>query len=285
MCCIRFSIRGESLCLPPEARSVAGAEGIDDGLGKEWGFAFQQGGRYLLKLENLGAFVVESGYRQVVGFPDEGVPPSRLQEMFFHRVAPWLLQRQEWDTLHGSAVLTNGGVLAFSGPQRRGKSTLARAWSERGGVAYADDAVPFLVRDGAVLAAQLPQRLKLREPSASRFEPYPVAETAVDGREVVHDLESTLRPLRAVYWLEAMAGDARNPVSRLQRVPPAEAFPLLLSEVHYFSLRDPDCNRKMVRNYLTLAQTVPVFRLSFAPDLDLLPAVLDQLAGHQRDLP
>ena len=89
--------------------------------------------------------------------------------------------------------------------------------------------------------------------------------------------EPTLRPLAAIYFLEPMRDGNHGQAARVGRVPAAEGFRLLLSEAHCMSLRDPACNRKMVRNYLSVARLVPVFRLSFASGLDRISTVLDSL--------
>ncbi|MBI3696747.1 MAG: hypothetical protein HY238_18150 [Acidobacteria bacterium] len=221
-----------------------------------------------------------------MGFPDAGVNQVAFREAFFHGVAPWLLQRREWDCLHGSAVLTWGEVMAFCGPAHRGKSTLARAWVDRGAIPYADDAAPFLVQDGVARSARLPQRISLREPAASYFPNVPAPEyDLLPGGEIWYDLEPTLRPLRSVYWLEPMTQAAESAVTVLARIPPVEALPLLLSAAHCMSWKDPGCNRKMVLNYLSLVRLTPVFRLSFVSDLHRLPTVIDRLERHQEQLP
>jgi hypothetical protein len=194
-------------------------------------------------------------------------------------VVPWLLQRQEWDCLHASAVLIPAGVVIFCGPSGCGKSTLARAWSERGAATYADDAVPFLVRDGMAMSARIPQRLRLREPAASHFpiERHDPFSASSASRELTYDLEPSLRPVSSIYWPEPAAGGMGCADPVIERIPAREAFSLLLSEAHCMSLRDPACNRKMIRNYLSLVESVPVFRLRYPLRLDLLPAVLAEL--------
>jgi hypothetical protein len=136
------------------------------------------------------------------------------------------------------------------------------------------------------MAARLPQRPRLHGGAAVLFReslsPGSEDGEASEARECIHDLESTLRPLVATYWLEPHPpGRAKISIEPLRS---SEAFPLVLSEAHFLSLDDLKRNRKMVDNYLALVQSVPVFRLSFEWNLDVLFEVVARLEQHQRRL-
>jgi hypothetical protein len=280
---LRLLIRQERATLPPGPSRYPGFQPWLDPDGQEIGFSLETGSQLWMRLHKVGCFVQEAGRWEVEAFPDPGVGSDRLHEIFFHNVAPLVLQRHAWDCLHASAVLTPGGVVAFCGPSGRGKSTLARAWCERGAVPYGDDAVPFLARRGTVMAARIPQRLRLRGPAASRFREGGQANGKGHDPELASDMESTLRPLRCVYWLEPMSALAQHPTAAITPIPVIESFRLLLGEAHCVSLRDPACNRKMMHNYLSLVRLSRTFRLSFAAGLDLLPSLLDRLERHRHD--
>ncbi len=276
---IKLSVRKIPFDFPSRLKQVVPSDVFRDSRGQEYGLGLRAGDEYFLKIHRVGAFRIERGYSAAIGYPEPSVDLSSFQAAFFHGVAPWLLQRQEWDCLHASAVLIPASVVIFCGPSGCGKSTLARAWSERGAAIYADDAAPFLVRDGVAMSARIPQRLRLREPAASHFpiERHDPFSASSASRELTYDLEPTLRPVSSIYWPEPAAGGMRCADPVIERVPATEAFSLLLSEAHCMSLRDPACNRKMVRNYLSLVRSVPVFRLRYPLRLDLLPAVLAEL--------
>lgn len=282
---IRLSI--ERRCFPHrfDPHESEALETWRDVRGAPLGMGVQRGQEYWLRIHHVGTFIIQPNSVDTTAYPaDPDADLKSFEEAFFHSVAPWILQRQGWDCLHGSAVRVGEEVAAFCGPAERGKSTLARAWCECGAAPYADDAVPFLLKDGAVMAARLPQRLQPREPAASRYQPTPAPDSGsiADGKLVV-DLRPSLRPMVALYWLEG-ATAVNGGVVSIERVAPADAFPLLLTEAHVMSLRDADRNRKMIQNYLALAERVPVFRLSIRRGLHLLPAVLDRLERHQRGL-
>lgn len=280
---LRLLIRQERATPPSSPSEYPGFHRWWDPDGQEVGFSLDAGSQLWMRLYDVGCFVQEAGRSEVEAFPDPGVGTDRLHEIFFHNVAPLVLQRHAWDCLHASAVLTPGGVVAFCGPSGRGKSTLARAWCERGALPYGDDAVPFLVRHGTVMAARIPQRLRLRGPAASRFGEGWQPNGKGQDPELSSDMEATLRPLRCVYWLEPMSALAPHPAAAIAPIPVIESFRLLLGEAHCVSLQDPACNRKMVHNYLSLVRLAQTFRLSFAAGLDLLPSLLDRLEQHQHD--
>jgi hypothetical protein len=281
---LRLLIQEEPFYFAGSSEDHADLERWPDNRGGEYGYGLPQGSEYWMRVHNVGAFVIRNEYRDALGFPDPGISPARFRAAFFHGVAPWLLQRREWDVLHGSAVRTPAGVVVFCGSSDRGKSTLARAWVDRGVVAYADDSVPFVVRNGTALSACLPQELRLRGGAAARF-PNPVAPAWRDatGPEIRCDLEPTLHPIRCIYGLAGLF-DQGAEAARIEPVSQVEALPLMLKAAHCMTLRDPACNRKMVANYLALVRATPIFRLGVIADLDRLPEVLNRLEHHHRSL-
>ena len=50
------------------------------------------------------------------------------------------------------------------------------------------------------------------------------------------------------------------------------------------TLKDSERNRKMVRNYLSLAHRIPIFRLTRQRNLDQMGVALDRLESHLREL-
>jgi hypothetical protein len=280
---ICFSIREDPLLLPEGVECHPTFETWQNADGEEYGFGFEEGTGYWMRFHHLGSYIACPTSSQIVGHPDPGVSREWFEEFFFHFVVPLLLQRQDWDCLHASAVATPRGAVALCGPSGRGKSTLARVWCEQGVAPHADDSVPFAIRDGRVVSARLPQRPRLRGEAALRFPAPPAAEPARSiPAEVILDVETALRPLASVYWLEPMSHASELSKPRVERIPALEAFRLLLGEAQCISLRDPECNRKMVRNYLRLVQLAPVFRLFFRAGLERIPGVLDCVEENER---
>jgi hypothetical protein len=127
----------------------------------------------------------------------------------------------------------------------------------------ADDAVVLGVAGADVLVHPVPFRPKLRHPALEFFH-----DATAPGAEP--SLASTAgltppRPLRAIVVLSQDAGAAAAPTPVV--VPSAAAFSALLRHAHCFDDADPVERRRLVESYLAIAERVPVFRLTYRPDL------------------
>jgi len=275
---IRLSIADQKPLLPPDHGDLPGFERWENNTGGEHGFGFFHGSQFWMRIHHVGDFLVDPGYERVSGFPDGGVSESWFRETFFRLIVPWIIQRREWDCLHGSAVLTDSGVITFCGPSGRGKSTLARAFCEHGAVAYADDAVPFRMRRGRAWASSIPQRLRPRHPAAAVYsESITPGGVRISDTELNYALQETAEPLRAVFWLDPMrpASDLAAPEISLLATP--DAFRRLLTEAHCMTLSDAAANRKMIENYFELVATTPVFQLTFPADLPRIGLTIEMI--------
>ena len=54
-----------------------------------------------------------------------------------------------------------------------------------------------------------------------------------------------------------------------------ESYPLLLQQAHSFTLQIPAFNQQLMRDYLALTASVPVFRLTYRRSFDRMDAILD----------
>lgn len=277
---IQLSIADSRPVLPSDHAELPGFERWENNIGGEHGFGFFHGAQFWMRIHQVGDFLVDPGYERVSGFPEGGVSEAWFRETFFRLIVPWILQRREWDCLHGSAVLTAHGVITFCGPSGRGKSTLARAFCEYGAIAYADDAVPFRMRDGRAWASSIPQRLRPRQPAAAVY-----AKSITPGGVHVGDsglnyaLYETAEPLRAVFWLEPMRAASELVAPKIARLPTPDAFRRLLTEAHCMTLSDPAANRKMVENYFKLVTGTPIYSLTFPADLARISRTIDAVGA------
>jgi hypothetical protein len=277
---IRLSIAGLPPALPCAYSELPGFERWENQSGGEHGFGFFHGSQFWMRIHRVGDFLVAPGYERVSAYPEPGVSGEWLREMFFRLIVPWIIQRREWDCLHGSAVLTDCGVIGFCGPSGRGKSTLARAFCEHGAVAYADDAVPFRMRHGRAWASSIPQRLRPRQPAAAAYpESITPGGAAMDRSELTYALRETAEPLRAVFWLEPMRAASPLAAPDISALAAPEAFRRLLTEAHCMTLRDRAANRKMIENYFELVAATPIYQLAFPADLSRIGRTIEAVGA------
>jgi hypothetical protein len=69
----------------------------------------------------------------------------------------------------------------------------------------------------------------------------------------------------------------------LEPVAPADALDALLQQAYWLTLRDRRRNRRMVEQYMALANAVPAFRLSYPSNVGRVEAILLRLSAHVRD--
>jgi hypothetical protein len=185
--------------------------------------------------------------------------------------------------LHASAVAwsTTGEVIAFTGPSGAGKSTTAYGLSRRPGWSLvADDTLAFEAsgargaepQPSAIALYPLRKQVRLRQPTAEYFG------KSVETQESFEWPDGPLQ-LGAIYVLDSRA-DTIEDVT-ISRLPAAEGYPLLLAQAHALTLNVAAHNQRLMRDYLTLAATAPVFRLSYAKAFASFDAMLDAVEAHR----
>jgi hypothetical protein len=213
----------------------------------------------------LGVFALAVGSRVVRAWPAGHIPRDVFIATFERIVQPVLLQGVGWQTLHASAVSVPAGAIALCGRRGSGKSTIAFALSGHGWTQIADDALLISVRN-EVLVHPLPFTPRLRETAFAHFAG--PGNVLPAGRS---DIQPASVPLRAMFVLQqADRAPSPSPVEALSRV---QAFRELLSHAHSFDETDTRATRQLTDDYLTVAERVPVFRLTYRPGLDQLPGV------------
>ena len=110
--------------------------GQDD---KPWLLLGRQAGGYFLRFPGLADFVVSNDARDIRGYVVPDTPTKTVRHLILDQVMPLLLSRHGRFVLHGSAVSTAQGAIAFIGQTGWGKSTLAASFSEHGMAVLTDD--------------------------------------------------------------------------------------------------------------------------------------------------
>jgi hypothetical protein len=247
----------------------------------EDGEIYATGGRageaYWIEVPGVGTFRLggDDG-DEVAVTPLPNIANAEILENYQRIVLPLLLHARGSELVHASAVVApSGGVVAFAGGTRTGKSTLAYALSLRGHPIWADDAVLFQTGKSAVESIPLPFALRIRQPSARFFDLQ--AGTEAEWRPLFVN-DDAARPLAAMCLLEQMPeGTEASRTVEVELRDPASAFPALLTHSYRFSIKEPRRKREMMSRYLELTAQVPVYDVRFRPGLEGLGEVLDRI--------
>lgn len=244
-----------------------------DDAGAVFARAFADGPRRRIEWPGIGAFEFTGTSPTVLLHGSPSVDRARAHDIFSRIVQPIVLQAQGTETLHASAVVGPRGAVALAGVSGSGKSTLAWALGQRTGFRQiADDAV--VMDSGDTGAARtvvhvwpipyLPRLRRTARESLTRNVP-------PDPPRV--DIPAGRPRLSAVVLLEQ--ADTADPTARPVRLAPPDAFTAVLAHAYCFDEDDRSERERMVRHYLDLAATVPVFRLRYRPDFSALPDLVD----------
>ena len=206
----------------------------------------------------------------VIVWPEAGVPLTTITDTFVRAVQPVLLQSLGWQTLHASAAANERGLTVFCGVSGSGKSTCAYGLRSRGWRQVADDTVVFRVERSCAIAAALPYSVRLRAASREHFRSPADAASA----------PSVDRPLpirRIVLLRQDVHHNAMKP--DVQTLAPAAAFVPLLVHAHCFDGADLAEKARLVEDYLSLCERVPVLAVTYRPGLDRLGGLLDAVTS------
>jgi hypothetical protein len=230
-------------------------------------------GRWL-DCPGLGVFAFDARTTVVRAWPAPGTSRAEVENRFTRTLQPPVLQAMGWQALHASGVAGPDGTAAFCGVSGSGKSTLAYALGQSGFSQTADDGVVIRVGPDGVFAHPVPFAPKLRVAAARHFRPADPAPINATDRQP--------RPLRIIFLVHQDA--RRADTARIERVRSTAAFPALVSHAHCFDPDEPAAARQFATDYLSVAERVPVFSLSYHPDFihlaDVVEAVSAVAAGH-----
>jgi hypothetical protein len=187
--------------------------------------------------------------------------------------------------LHGSAVATTGGAIAFLAPKYHGKSTLALALTRAGARLLTDDVLPVNPQPPARAVPGVHQ-VKLWQDSATHFgvgreQPRP------GSKHLLHDFdESALSnestPLAAIYLLSPMVDDegapAASPVARARMHAVPSALALVRHSIMGSMLSGTEA-QLVIDRATAVAEQVPVYRLDVPAGMERIGDTVEQLLG------
>jgi hypothetical protein len=251
--------------IPPESHAVAS---WSDEHGVAFATAWADGSDRWIDWPGVGRFAFGPGSTTIRVYPLR--PLDEVRDLFDRVLQPVVLQALGRQALHGSAVLGTGGVLAFCGCGRSGKSTLAYALGAHGFQQIADDAVLIDSIGIGVSVRALPFVPQLREASRRHFGQAHTCASSPPHRDL------PVAALRGIFILEQ---NPAMPWPLAERLPPVAAFAVLLPHAHCFDQRPSLQAAPLVDDYLRIVERVPVFRVSYAPSFAALDALVQSVTA------
>jgi len=182
--------------------------------------------------------------------------------------------------LHGSAVVINGRAVAFLAPKHHGKTTLALAVTRARGSLLTDDTLPIDVHRASAMAGV--HTMRLHPDTASLLAGAGHRPRTREGKEVFDHMpdgwkHDTTVALDAVYLLAPAANLADGGVVVRVSLPGGTAAVSVVGHAKIAEMLGRWGAQTLLEQAVLLTSRVPVYRLAVVRDLDVLPAVVDQL--------
>jgi hypothetical protein len=226
---------------------------------------------YRVEYSDTGYFDITENGRYIDWTPrvDSSVDAARLDLLGI--VLAVALHARGTLTLHGSAVATADGVVAFIGPRLHGKSTLAAAMVAAGAWHVTDDTLAVSLTPGGILAAPGVHATRLWNDAVAQLPTdllYDV--TMLNGKRMLRYAQARSAneslPLAAIYVLQPTV-EPTSRAARRSRLAPLRAALALAAEAKLAVLFDGSAEAGAVlMQAAAVAQSVPVFALDIARD-------------------
>lgn len=264
--------------------------------GTSWLLLGRSASGYLLRFPELADFSVSPHAKEIHCYAAPDTPESTIRHLLLDQVMPLLLSREGHLVLHGSAVSTPKGAIAFVGNTGSGKSTLAASFS-RAGIAVLTDDCLLLREEGGHLTA-VPSYPGVRlwpETAGAMFgEDSPFAEVAHYTEKKRADESAGVsfcrRPevLRRVYFLVPPEEGAPVPEISIEILSARDAAIELVKFTYLIDVTDRERLRQEF-DRLSRVAVQPLFhRLVFPHDFarlaEVRQAILDDVSGADERL-
>ncbi len=218
---------------------------------------------YLIAGPEYGAHLLSAEGSRLTCFP-EGVADGAWQRLLIAQVLPFAALLHGLEVFHASAVVKNGEAIAFLGPSRSGKTSLALELCARGAEFMADDVLAVESRAGSLLAhpgspiAGVDREYQGDRPGESGEEI-----VAVNARERMVRMRAAGEPvpLRALFFIDRRSEGPASP-----RFAPSTDAQMLLAATFNFVLATPARLRGLL-DVCALAARLRVELISTGPGL------------------
>jgi hypothetical protein len=243
-------------------------------------FSHERGFRFVF--DDTGTFDITNSGREIAWTAGPHFEDSWVRADITGRVMAVALHASGHLCLHGSAVATAGGAIAFLAPKFHGKSTLALALSRAGARLLTDDILPVNPRP-PIQAVPGVHQVKLWQDSATHFGVDREA-PAPGNKHLVHDFDDNMlsndrAPLAAIYLLSPVIveeGATAPAVSRARMHAVPSALALVRHSIMGSMLTGSEA-QLVVERATAVAESVPVYQLTVAAGMERIGDTVDQL--------
>jgi hypothetical protein len=267
---------------PPQGARLLGSDSVIDDV--EVRLFRSRAGLHLV-FDDTGAFRVSLDGARIDWTPTLNVDEDAARLDVIGRVLATALHAGGVLTLHGSAVSVHGRTVAFLGPKRFGKSTLALALVDRGCRLVTDDTLPVAVDAGGAFALPGVHHVRVHADAMHALRAGVAAADAVQKttlRDLAADrVEENRTPLDALYLLVPVKAASDAPDVTRTRLAPLQAALSLMTHAKLGPLLGGSEAASLLARASALANRCPAFTLHVARDLDRIDRVVERiLAWH-----
>ncbi len=241
---------------------------------------FQHRDGYRIVVDDTGSFELENG-GHIIAAPKSGAFPDFVRAHLLGRVLATALFHDGYLPMHGSAVQTREGVVAFLAPKGYGKSSMALAMVKAGASLVSDDLLPVLPGTPP-LAWPGVRSLRVREDAVRAVGVDAAGEATREGKVALHQNAGPMAadaplPLAAIFLLAPITDvGTAEPVKRTP-LAPVLATAALVAHVKIGRMLGSGAAATMMQRAATISSLVPVHQLIITRDLARLPEAAAQI--------
>lgn len=261
--------------------------------GEPWLLFAKMDSGYLLRFNGLADFFISDNGKKIAYLSDDETPPNTLRHLLLNQVIPLVINLRGSEALHASAVLAQGGTIAFIGSTGSGKSTLAGSFLCAEHPFVSDDCLAVSEKRGGIYAIPAYPGLRLWEDSLTwlfgnnrRFESVAHYTTKhqfpIEKKPKVFCSEQ--QPLNRIYLIAGPSEVGKDRHIIIEPLTHRDSFMALVKSTFRLDITDRTMLKRQFQFLERVVSCVSVRRLIFPRDFNLLPAVREAILKDLQDL-